>query len=115
MLYFSNINESLEEATRIHGVSFSKTLSKIVLPLMAGALFNSWVFVFNSSMKELSASAILGTRIDTAIIVAYLLFADGYFSKGVAITLIVTSITLLITAIASFFTKKGIGELRERG
>ncbi len=108
------IDESLEETSRVHGVSFGKTMMKIVFPLTLGALFSSWVFVFNSSMKELSASAILATQVETAIVVAFLLFSDGYFSDGAALTIIIVAITLLLTGIASKFTRKGLAELQAK-
>ncbi len=108
------IDESLEESSRVHGVGFMKTLLKIVFPLTLGALFSSWVFVFNSSMKELSASAILATQVETAIVVAFLLFSDGYFGDGAALTIIIVAITLLVTAVASKFTRKGIAELQAK-
>ncbi len=108
------IDESLEESSRVHGVSFGKTMMRIVFPLTLGALFSSWVFVFNSSMKELSASAILATQVETAIVVAFLLFSDGYFSDGAALTLIIVAITLLLTGIASKFTRKGLAELQAK-
>ncbi|MHB9302162.1 ABC transporter permease [Thermofilum pendens] len=101
------IDESLEEASRIHGVSFGKTLARVVLPLSAGALLSSWIFVFNSSMKELSASAILSTQVETAIVVAFLLFTDGYFSDGAALSIIIVLVTLLLTAVASKLAKGG--------
>ncbi len=108
------IDESLEESSRVHGVGFGKTMLRIVFPLTLGALFSSWVFVFNSSMKELSASAILATQVETAIVVAFLLFTDGYFSDGAALTVIIVAITLLLTAVASKLTRKGIAELQEK-
>ncbi len=108
------IDESLEESSRVHGVGFGKTMMKIVFPLTLGALFSGWVFVFNSSMKELSASAILSTQVETAIVVAFLLFTDGYFSDGAALTVIIMAITLLLTALASKLTRKGIAELQEK-
>ena len=108
------IDESLEETSRVHGVSFGKTMMKIVFPLTLGALFSSWVFVFNSSMKELSASAILATQVETAIVVAFLLFSDGYFSDGAALTIIIVAVTLLLTGITSKFTRKGLAELQAK-
>jgi len=106
------IDESLEEASRVHGVGFGKTFIKIVMPLVIGAIFSSWVFVFNSSMKELSASAILSTQVETAIVVSFLLFSDGYFSDGAALTVIIVAITLFVTALASKVTRKGVLELQ---
>jgi len=105
------IDESLEESARIHGVPFTRVLEKIVLPLTKGALFSGWVLVFNSSMKELSASAILSLQVETALVTAYMMFSEGFFGDGTALTSIVMFTTLLVTALASKMTKKSIVEM----
>ncbi|MEM0242540.1 MAG: iron ABC transporter permease [Fervidicoccaceae archaeon] len=99
------LDESLEEASRIHGVSLFKTLRGIVLPILMRGLLSSWVFVFNSSVKELSASAILSVQVETAIVVAFMMFSEGFFGDGAALTTILIAITLFTTWLLSRLTK----------
>lgn len=105
------VDESLEEASRIHGVGFFKTLKGIVIPISMRAILSSWMFVFNSSVKELSASAILSVQVETAIVVAFMMFSEGFFGDGAALTTIIIVITLFTTWIFSKIAKKVIPEV----
>jgi iron(III) transport system permease protein len=105
------IDESLEEASRIHGVSFLRTLKGIVIPITMRAILSSWIFVFNSSVKELSASAILSVQIETAIVVAFMMFSEGFFGDGAALTTVLIVLTMLTTWIFSKVSKMVIPEV----
>ncbi|MGC8679648.1 MAG: ABC transporter permease, partial [Fervidicoccaceae archaeon] len=105
------IDESLEEASRIHGVSFLRTLKGIVIPITMRAILSSWIFVFNSSVKELSASAILSVQIETAIVVAFMMFSEGFFGDGAALTTVLIALTMLTTWIFSKVSKMVIPEV----
>jgi len=105
------IDESLEEASRIHGAGFFKTLRGVVIPITLRAILSSWIFVFNSSVKELSASAILSVQVETAIVVAFMMFSEGFFGDGAALTTILIALTLATTWIFSKIAKIAVPEI----
>lgn len=107
------IDESLEESARVHGIGFFRTMHKVVLPLTKRALLSSWTFVFNSSMKELSASAILSVQVETAIVVAFMMFSEGFFGDGAALTSVIIAATLLVTFVANKLAKIKATEVME--
>jgi iron(III) transport system permease protein len=105
------IDESLEEAARIHGVGFFKTLRGVVIPVTMRGLLSSWIFVFNSSIKELSASAILSVQVETAIVVAFMMFSEGFFGDGAALTTVLIALTLFTTWIFSKISRIAVPEV----
>lgn len=55
------IHRELEEAARVSGVSGFITVAKVTIPLIAGAVFNSWIWVVLLTYREVTMALVLGS------------------------------------------------------
>ncbi|HEX9145037.1 MAG TPA: iron ABC transporter permease [Candidatus Binatia bacterium] len=55
------IHRELEEAARVSGVSGFITVVKVTIPLIAGAVFNSWIWVVLLTYREVTMALVLGS------------------------------------------------------
>jgi iron(III) transport system permease protein len=55
------LHRELEEAARVSGVSGFMTVMKVTLPLIAGAVFNSWLWVVLLTYREVTMALVLGS------------------------------------------------------
>jgi iron(III) transport system permease protein len=55
------ISDELEESSRVSGASWGTTFYKVVLPLMRRGMFNSFIYAFVNSLRELGAVVLLAT------------------------------------------------------
>ncbi len=53
------LHQELEEASYVSGASWSRSMRRIVLPLITPSFLGGWVFIFLLSAKELSMSVLL--------------------------------------------------------
>jgi iron(III) transport system permease protein len=53
------LHKELEEASYVSGASWSRSMRRIVLPLITPSFLGGWVFIFLLSAKELSMSVLL--------------------------------------------------------
>lgn len=83
------IHPSLEEASRVAGAGWSRTLVRIVLPLLRPGLIATWALLFMVSVREVSASIFLASSAIPVLGPAILNFWDsGGLPKVSALTLI---------------------------
>src|SRR5438552_3435720 len=56
------VHRELEEAGKVSGASTPRVLGRIVLPLVAAGIFNSWIWISMLSYREVTMALALGTR-----------------------------------------------------
>ena len=56
------VHRELEEARKVAGASTPRVLGRIVLPLIAAGIFNSWIWISMLSYREVTMALALGTR-----------------------------------------------------
>jgi len=81
------IDPSLEEASRMSGVSGIGTVWRIVVPLLRPAVFSAFVLVFVMSMRELSVPVVLYSPGTQVLSVVGWNYSVGAFNKACAIAL----------------------------
>ncbi|MDP2601275.1 MAG: iron ABC transporter permease [Deltaproteobacteria bacterium] len=72
------IHRELEEAARVSGVSGFVTVIKITMPLVAGAVFNGWLWVVLLTYREVTMALVLGSP-DNRVVstVIWALWSEG--------------------------------------
>ncbi|HUH99484.1 MAG TPA: ABC transporter permease subunit, partial [Nitrososphaerales archaeon] len=55
------VSTELEEASQVSGAGFLRTFTRILLPLTKSGLFNSFIYTFIDSLRELGGVIILAT------------------------------------------------------
>jgi iron(III) transport system permease protein len=98
------IDRSLEECALVHGVPQGKTFCSITLPLLRPALWAGWCLVFISTLKELSASALLTNSKTIVMSVAvFELWTGGSFPRVAAFSLIEAALIFVVLLLAGGF------------
>ncbi len=72
------IHRELEEAARVSGVTGFVTVIKVTMPLVAGAVFNGWLWVVLLTYREVTMALVLGSP-DNRVIstVIWALWSEG--------------------------------------
>jgi iron(III) transport system permease protein len=73
----SQVDQSLEEAARIGGVTRVQAIRRITIPLAGAGLVAGWILVFVPTIQELSASILLFTPETMTLAVAIFNFQDN--------------------------------------
>jgi iron(III) transport system permease protein len=104
------VDPALEEAARIGGASWVRTMRKITLPLIRPGLFAGWLLVFVPAIQELSASILLFTSDSMTLAVAvYNLYESGYREAVAALAILNM---LIISAAIALATRLGRGGMK---
>ena len=83
------IHPSLEEASRVAGAGWARTISRIVVPLLRPGILATWALLFMVSVREVSASIFLASSSIPVLGPAILNFWDsGGLPKVSALTLV---------------------------
>jgi iron(III) transport system permease protein len=85
----------LEAAGAVAGLSRMRIVVRIVVPLLAPAMFAGFVLVFINSVKEISATSLLATQgHETLAYEAYLRFQEGNYTQGSVLSLWMIALVL---------------------
>ncbi|MFB8831781.1 ABC transporter permease [Azotobacter sp. CWF10] len=89
------ISADLEEAARIAGAGWLRSLRDITLPLLRVSVGIGWILVFSLSIRELSMSVLLA-QTDSQVMstVILQLIADGSIEMAAALSVVVVAICL---------------------
>ncbi|MGH9918739.1 MAG: ABC transporter permease subunit, partial [Nitrososphaerales archaeon] len=68
------VSDELEEASQVAGAGFFRTFARVITPLIKNGLFNSLVYTFVDSLRELGGVVILTTAQTTTFTVLLLHF-----------------------------------------
>ncbi|KAB0677522.1 ABC transporter permease [Aureimonas leprariae] len=105
------ITADLEEAARISGASWLRTLLDITLPLVKGAAGIAWILIFSLSLRELSMSVLLSqtdTQVMSTIIVQFI--QDGAVEPAAALSIVVVAVSLAVLLVVWRFTGRSATE-----
>lgn len=106
------IDPSLEEAGRIAGATWFRSLAKITFPLLRPGILVGWVLVFIPTLGELSATVLLYTQgTETISIAIFRLQELGRLEVVAALAVVTVVITLLALALVMRVAGRGIGAL----
>jgi iron(III) transport system permease protein len=98
------ISNDLEEASQVTGAGFTRTFTRILLPLTKEGLFNSFIYTLVDSMRELGGVVILATAATptfTTLLLQYYNERSAQIGVVAAASVIFTGIiTLLLIAAA---------------
>lgn len=61
------VHRELEEAGKVAGASTARVLFRIVLPLVAAGVFNSWIWIGMLSYREVTMALTLNTRMNEVV------------------------------------------------
>jgi iron(III) transport system permease protein len=98
------ISNDLEDASQVSGAGFTRTFTRILMPLVKEGLFNSFVYTLVDSMRELGGVVILATAATptfTTLLLQYYNEKSSQIGAVAAASVIFTGIiTLLLIASA---------------
>jgi iron(III) transport system permease protein len=98
------ISNELEDASQVSGAGFTRTFTRILMPLIKEGLFNSFVYTLIDSMRELGGVVILATAATptfTTLLLQYYNERSSQIGSVAAASVMFTGIiTLLLIAAA---------------
>jgi iron(III) transport system permease protein len=104
------IHSSLEEAARISGGSWLKSLRDIVIPLIRPGLVAGWFLIFMPALRELTMSILLwGPKTVTIGVAVFEMQEAGYVQISAAFATLLLIIVITGNLIVKWLTKGKIG------
>lgn len=95
------IDPSLEEASRISGGSWLRSITEITLPLMKGGMVAGWSLIFVQVIGELAATILLfSVGTETVAVAIYQRSEEGHFEEVAALAVLVLLATALVLGLA---------------
>lgn len=97
----------LEEAARISGAGWLRSIKDVTFPLVRGSVGIAWVLVFSLSLRELSMSAILAqsdTQVMPTVVLQFI--EDGAVELAAALAVIIVGVSLSMLAVIRLFTAR---------
>lgn len=105
------VHRELEEAGRVSGASAPRVLGKIVLPLIAAGVFNSWIWIGMLSYREVTMSLTLLTRSNVVIsTVVWQFWGSGWVPQVSALGVILILFATTVVGTLRFALSR-IGEI----
>lgn len=91
----ASVHSELEQASRIMGAGMTRTVVRITMPLVGGALFSAWIFSFVLAMHEISAALLL-VSIDTQVMPTLIvnLYEQALYERIAAIGMLMVVVTM---------------------
>lgn len=109
------VDPVLEEAARITGASWLRSLATVTVPLIKRGMLSGWLLIFVPALRELSASVLLFTSgTETLAVSIFQLYEEGYFEAVCALAVLTLAITLVMLAIARRVAGPSVWELPAR-
>ncbi|HTM07553.1 MAG TPA: iron ABC transporter permease [Verrucomicrobiae bacterium] len=91
------VHRELEEAGKVSGASTPTVLGRIVLPLIAAGIFNSWIWISMLSYREVTMALALGTRKNLVIsTVVWQFWGNGWVPQVAALGVILVLFAVLV-------------------
>ena len=101
------IHQDLEEVSQASGASWWTTFRKVVLPLLAPALFGGWVFIFLICIRELSMAIILyGPRSQVIATTIWELYENGQITELSAFSIVIVFVVVVIAVALHRFSQR---------
>jgi iron(III) transport system permease protein len=102
----------MEEAARVLGAGWLRTMGEVTLPLMKAGLAAAWVLIFSISLRELTMSILFylpGT--ETMAVIVFNYFEDGTFEVASAISVVILVISFASVYLVKSVIGKGVQEV----
>jgi iron(III) transport system permease protein len=105
------VHRELEEAGKVAGASTSRVLGRIVLPLIAAGIFNSWIWISMLSYREVTMALALGTRKNLVIsTIVWQFWGNGWVPQVAALGVLLVLFAVLVVGSLKFIFSR-IGEV----
>lgn len=105
------VHRELEEAGRVSGASAPRVLGKIVLPLIASGVLNSWIWIGMLSYREVTMSLTLMTRSNVVVsTVVWQFWGSGWIPQVAALGVILILFATIVVGAVRFALSR-IGEI----
>jgi iron(III) transport system permease protein len=105
------VHRELEEAGKVAGASTSRVLGRIVLPLIAAGIFNSWIWISMLSYREVTMALALGTRKNLVIsTIVWQFWGNGWVPQVSALGVLLVLFAVLVVGLLKFIFSR-IGEV----
>jgi iron(III) transport system permease protein len=103
------LHRELEEAGKVAGASTPRVLGRIVLPLVAAGIFNSWIWISMLSYREVTMALALGTRKNLVIsTIVWQFWGNGWVPQVAALGVLLVLFAVLIVGGLKFgFSRVG--------
>ncbi|MBS7537572.1 ABC transporter permease [Ancylobacter lacus] len=101
------LSTDLEEAARISGAGWLRSIKDVTFPLVRGSVGIAWVLVFSLSLRELSMSAILAqsdTQVMPTVVLQFI--EDGAVELAAALAVIIVGVSLSMLAFIRLVTAR---------
>lgn len=91
------VHRELEEAGKVAGASTPQVIGRIVLPLIAAGVFNSWIWIAMLSYREVTMALTLYTRANVVVsTVVWQFWGSGWIPQASALGVILVVVALII-------------------
>jgi len=95
------LHPELEEAARVSGASWTRTMRRVTLPLIQPSLLAAWLVLFIMAMQEVSSSVLLYTSRTIVLPVAVFdLWQNGNSSDVAALGFLQLAVNFVVVALA---------------
>jgi iron(III) transport system permease protein len=106
------VHRELEEAGKVSGASTARVLGRIVLPLVAAGVFNSWIWISMLSYREVTMALTLYSRQNVVIsTVVWQFWGNGWVPEVAALGVVLIGFALIVVGAL----KLGFSRLGEYG
>lgn len=110
---FGQISEEMEEASWVSGASWTATFRRVLLPLVAPMLVNIFIWIFMSTLRDISTTILLASPSARPLSILMLEFASGgNLEAAVVVGTIISALALMV---AILFRRYGLGLAPEGG
>jgi iron(III) transport system permease protein len=107
------VHRELEEAGKVAGASTPRVIWKIIVPLIAAGIFNSWIWIGMLSYREVTMALTLYTRKNVVIsTIVWQFWGSGWIPEVSALGIVLILFALIVVGLLSFAFSK-FGETRE--
>ena len=97
------LHRELEEAGKVAGASAHRVLGRIVLPLVASGIFNSWIWISMLSYREVTMALALGTRKNLVIsTIVWQFWGNGWVPQVAALGVLLVLFAVLVVGALKF-------------
>jgi iron(III) transport system permease protein len=105
------VHRELEEAGRVAGASAPRVLTRIVLPLVAAGVLNSWIWIGMLSYREVTMALTLYTRHNVVIsTVVWQFWGSGWVSQVSALGVVLILFAVVVVGAVRLALSR-IGEI----
>lgn len=94
------VHRELEEAGKVAGASTTRVLGRIVLPLIASGIFNSWIWISMLAYREVTMALTLGTRKNVVIsTIVWQFWGSGWVPQVAALGVILVLFAVVVVGL----------------